>query len=405
MKILQIDVACNVTSTGRIAEGIGREVIADGGENYIAYGRYGAESKSQSFRIGTDFDVVLHGLYSRLFDRHGFASRRVTKNLIKRIDQIKPDIIHLHDIHGYYVNIAILFSYIKNSKIPVVWTQHCCWAFTGHCAHFDFVHCDKWKEECHHCIQKKEYPASFLVDNSRNNYRRKKKLFTHVQNMTVVTVSEWLGKLAEQSFLSEYPIKTLHNGVNVEAFKYSESNIRAKYNIQDKFLILGVASPWAKIKGLADFIKLKKICGNDIAIMLVGLNEFQMTSIPCDIIGIRKMDSVEDLAKMYSAADLFFNPIWEDSFSTTNLESLACGTPVATYRTGGSVEAVSEDTGFILAQGDVQGVLNIIRRVKDSGKGFYLNSCRSRALNHFRQEDRFKEYIDIYKSMLKTNKR
>jgi len=402
MKIFQIDVACNVTSTGRIAEGIGLEVIADGGESFIAYGRYGAESKSKTYRVGNELGVILHGIYTRLFDRHGFGSRRATKNLISIIDQIRPDIIHLHDIHGYYINFKILFAYIIERKIPVVWTQHCCWAFTGHCAFFEFVNCEKWKAECHHCRQKKEYPASYLLDNSKSNYYQKKEFFTNVPNMTVVTVSKWLEGLVKQSFLSKYPILTIYNGIDSETFKFRKNNVKEKYKIKDKFVVLGVASPWSRRKGLADFFELRKACGDDIAIILVGLEKSQILSLPRGIIGVEKTESVNELAEMYSAADLFFNPTWEDNFPSTNLESLACGTPVATYRTGGSIEAVSEDTGFILNKGDIEGVISIIQKIRNFDKSFYFHKCRSRALSYFRQEDRFKEYIDVYKAMLKN---
>ncbi len=400
MKILQIDVACNALSTGRIAEGIGRAVLDQGGESYIAYGRYSMPSQSISIRIGNRLSIASHLLLTRMFDMHGLGSKFATVRFLQKVEQIKPDIIHLHDIHGYYLNYMILFSYLRKRNIPVVWNQHSCWAFTGHCAYFDKINCSKWVTLCHRCKLKKDYPKSWLIDRSKTNYLTKKKIFSSVENMHIISVSKWMESLVKKSFLNRYPIETIYNGIDTAAFQPKQNDIKNRYGIGNKFLVLGVAAPWTERKGFYDFVQLSRnLDKSQFAILMVGLDKKRFRELPNGIIGVKKTDSISELAEFYSAADLFFNPTWEDTFPTTNLESLACGTPVLTYDTGGSPEAVSEDTGFVIKRGDVQSALGIIKKVKGIGKQKFLEACRNRAVNLFSQEDRYKEYLALYKDL------
>lgn len=401
-KLFQICVEGNTGSTGTIAEAIGELVLQNGWESYIAHGRFPRSSKSQTIRIGSDFDVMLHGIKTRLFDRHGLGSRNATKLLIDRIQKIKPDIIHLHHIHGYYINMEILFNYLAKESIPVVWTFHDCWSLTGHCAHFDFIGCKKWKTECNSCPQKKEYPASFFIDRSTKNYYLKKTLFTSVKKMAVVPVSDWLKNIVLESFMQDIPVQTIHNGIDTSNFKPQNngSETRAKYGIKNNFMLLGVASPWTMKKGLNDFHQLSKLLNEDEIIVLVGLNNSQIKHLPQNIIGLTRTENRQELIDLYSAANLFINPTWEDNFPTTNIEALACGTPLVTYRTGGSVEAVSAETGFIVDKGDITELLKVIKNVKEKGKHSYTEACRKRAVEHFNKDDRFKEYLDLYKTIL-----
>lgn len=401
--IFQICVEGNTGSTGRIAEEIGILAIQKGWNSYIAYGRFTRPSKSNLIRIGTDWDVFLHGMETRLFDRHCLGSKTATQNLINQIKEIKPDIIQLHHLHGYYINIEILFDFLVSASIPVIWTFHDCWSITGHCAYFDFAECDKWKTECNKCPEKREYPASLLIDRSTKNYYLKKVLFTSVKKMVVVPVSDWLKNIVLESFMQDIPIQTIHNGIDISDFKPQNngSEIRAKHEINKKFMLLGVASPWTRRKGLNDFIQLSKLLNEDEIIVLVGLNKSQIQHLPQNIIGLTKTENRQELIDLYSASDLFINPTWEDNFPTTNLESLACGTPLVTYRTGGSIEAVSSDTGYIIEKGDILELIKVIRNIKEKGKHSFSVACRKRAVEFFNKDDRFKEYLDLYLTILR----
>lgn len=344
MKVLEINSVCN-GSTGRIACDIARELIKQGNECVLAYGRGNAPSDIKTIKIGNNFDVKYHGVMTRIFDKHGFYSKRSTKKFIKEVEKYNPDVIHLHNLHGYYINIEILFKYLKESKKKVIWTLHDCWTFTGHCSHFESKGCQKWKEQCYSCSQKQEYPASKIKDNSKNNYRRKKDIFTSLDEsqLTIVTPSNWLANLAKESFLSKYNIKVINNGIDINIFKPTESNIKEKYGIDDKEVILGVASVWTEKKGLNDFIELASMLDDNFKIVLIGLNDKQLQEIPGNILGIKRTENVEELVKWYSCAKIFFNPTYEDTYPTVNLEAQACGTPVVTYNTGGSIETCCKE--------------------------------------------------------------
>lgn len=399
--LLQINTVINSRSTGRIAEGIGLTAISNGWQSYIAYGRDDRPSKSNKIRIGNDFDIKLHGIETRFFDKHGFGSVQATKKLITEIEKIKPNIIHLHNIHGYYINIELLFNFLSTTNIPVVWTLHDCWAITGHCAYFSFTKCDKWKTHCFNCPQKGKYPASLIKDNSFKNFEKKKFLFNSTHNLTIVTVSQWLEDLLKDSILKDVPRKVIHNGIDTDIFRPIEkTDILKKYSIDSKFIILGVANVWEERKGLNDFIKLSKKLSVDECIILVGLDTKKIKELPSNIIGIRRTESTIDLANLYSAADVFINLTWEDNFPTTNLEALACGTPVISYDTGGCNEALSTDTGFTIDQGDIEKLLICIHEIKKNKKNSYTNSCRQQAVKYFNLHDRFKEYIHLYNDIL-----
>lgn len=400
MKILfQINSVANSRSTGRIAEGIGNAAIAAGFSSYIAYGRYANPSSSHLIQVGQKKDYLLHCVRSRILDDHGMGSVAATRALLKQMDEIRPDIVHLHNIHGYYLNYPLLFQYLKDNNVPVVWTLHDCWPFTGHCAHFDYAKCECWKTGCHHCPQKTTYPASYVLDRSKQNWLAKKYYFTLPDQMLIVPCSYWLGDLVKKSFLGKYPVNVIHNGINTEVFRpCSATEIRSKHGWENKKILLGVASSWSPRKGLKDFIELSKLLPGDYCIVLVGLNPEQMKDLPANIIAFAKTESVQMLAELYSAADVFLNLTWEDNYPTTNLEAIACGTPVITYRTGGSPESISKGTGFVVEQGNLQGVLRAVPVLHKN-----VEVCREYALANFRQEDRFQEYVNLYQRLLKEN--
>lgn len=405
-KLLLINVSANSGSTGRIAEEIGQTAAARGYDCHFGYGRVGRESKAHLIRIGSDWDVRVHGLESLLFDNHGFGSRKATKRFIQEIERIKPDVINLHNIHGYYLNVEILFEYLAKMDIPVVWTLHDCWPFTGHCSYFDRYHCEKWKIGCHHCPNSKGYPKSLFLDRSKANYTRKKELFNRPKNITFVAVCQWMANNVKESFLGGYPVETIYNGVDVDIFHPSDkqSLLLSKNRMgidNHKKVVLGVASTWDKRKGLDDFITMSAQLPSDYQIILVGLNDKQIANLPSNIIGIKRTENVSQLAELYSLAEVFVNPTYVDNFPTTNIEALACGTPVVTYRTGGSPEAIDEKTGVVVNQGDMNLLLSAVEYVAKN-KSVYTNACRDRAVECFNKQDRFSDYVNLFDKIRKN---
>jgi glycosyltransferase involved in cell wall biosynthesis len=344
----------------------------------------------------------MHVLLTRIFDKHGFGSVRATKKFINQIVEIDPDVIHLHNLHGYYINIEILFEYLKNAGKPIVWTLHDCWPFTGHCSHYDFVGCDFWKSVCHECPNKSAYPSSWLIDNSTENFYRKKAIFTGVDNLVLVSPSEWLAIELKSSFLRDYKAVVIPNGVNRNLFKQAGDNdqVTEKNCLLNKRVVLGVASFWGRHKGLDDFIKLGKLIAKNVVILLIGLNENQQRTLPVNIIGLSRTENVEELVSFYSVADVFVNPTYVDTFPTTNLEALACGTPVVTYKTGGSPEAIDAQTGIVVEKGDVQGLAAAIGEVLSKGKRHYSGRCRERAEKYFDKDKQYLKYLKIYEELV-----
>jgi glycosyltransferase involved in cell wall biosynthesis len=334
---------------------------------------------------------------------HGFGSAGATNTLIKHIEEIKPDVIILQNLHGYYLNIEILFKFIRTLDIPVIWILHDCWSFTGHCTYFDSIHCEKWKTGCYQCPQKAVYPQSWLFDSSKSNFLNKKEIFTSIKNLALVTPSEWLTNLTKQSFLKDYRTVTIHNGVNLSIFKYQHSRLPLKkYNLEGVKYVVGVANIWNKRKGLDDFIKLSAVIDSETKIVLVGLKGRELKRLPANIIGIPHTDSTLELAELYSHAETFINPTWEDNFPITNIEALACGTPVITYNTGGCPEAVDANTGFVVPKGDIDGLLRGIDEIKKHGREHYRKLCRERAVRYFNCEDRYMDYKSVYEEMVEN---
>lgn len=390
MKVLMINSVCGIKSTGRIATDLADMLTEKGHTVKIAYGREEVPEKYKEYavRIGNEWDVRLHGLEARLFDNAGFGSKKATLKFLEWVREFAPDIIHLHNLHGYYINVELLFKFLKEYKRPVIWTLHDCWAFTGHCSYFDLCQCYKWKTECKQCPQKKEYPASILFDNSRNNYRNKKAAFQEVDNMVIVTPSNWLADLVKESFLREYETRVINNGIDLTLFKPTEGEFREKYKLGNKIIVLGVASVWEVRKGLVDFIELRKLLDRRYEIVLVGVSEEDKNILPYGMLGITRTDSVRELAEIYTAADIFLNLTYEDNYPTVNLEAQACGTPVITYRTGGSVESVLEEQ--VANQGDLKSVVELI--VKYEGKKTSVQSFYDKNVA-------FEEYIELYEEI------
>ena len=394
-KLLQINATANWGSTGRIAEQIGRVAIEAGWESYIAYGRNAKKSESQLFRVGSKWDTYFHVLISRLFDKAGLGSIQATRRLIDKIDEINPDVVHLHNIHGYYVNYKLLLKYFRGKDLKVVWTFHDCWAFTGHCAHFVTADCNKWMIQCHDCHLKCSYPKSLYADNSKGNYLLKKSLCSGLK-LTVVAVSAWMNDLVRLSFLQDKQVEVIHNGVDLDVFKPS-------FSVEhDGFNVLAVSNIWNEEKGFDDIVILRSLLDESVGITVIGLTPEQIKKLPLGIKGMQRTSSVQELVEAYSAADVLVNPTYADTFPTVNLEALACGTPVITYNTGGSPEAIDEQTGIVVEQGDVKALAEAVLRMRENPLSSH--ACRARAEEHFDKDKCFKKYIELYETLLNKSK-
>lgn len=392
-KIVHINTFPN-KATGSIMLSIHNELQKlDKWDSYVVWGRGRTpKDKVHEYNMQSGWETMMHGALSRIFDNTGFYSDYATEKLLQKMEYIMPDIIQLHNLHGYYINVKMLFEWIKHRNIPVVWTLHDCWPFTGHCAYFDYANCNRWENGCHDCIQKKSYPASLVFDNSKLNWLRKKELFNYKQ-LHFVTPSVWLHDLVKESFLKELPFSVIHNGIDTNVFK--PSNI--KCHIEGKFRILGVASEWTPRKGLQDFIQLYKMLNHEqMEMTIVGLTSQQIEALPEGIRGMRRTDNIEQLVSLYQEADMFFNPTYEDNYPTTNLEALACGTPVCTYSTGGSIESVNEGNGFVVEKNELVGVRKIIEeRLQSRKMGLHLDIDRKRISKEYMAEQYIKLYNDI----------
>lgn len=355
MRVLIINSVCGHGSTGKICGAIAEDYEKQGCEVKIAYGRDSfvpERYQKYAVRIGSDIQVRIHGVRSRLLDDHGLGSVSDTKKFLRFAEEFSPDIVWIHNIHGYFINYKLLFDWIKSRPdMQVKWTLHDCWAFTGHCTHFSVVGCYKWKEHCERCPQKKAYPASLFRDNSYANFETKKAAFTGVPNMTIYTPSEWLANLARQSFLREYPIEVKYNEIDTSVFCPTPSDFREKYSIENKKMILGVASVWSANKGLSDFVKLSKMLDDNYKIVLVGLSEAQIASLPENILGLTRTTNAKELAQIYTAADIFLNPSLEETFGLTTVEALSCGTFAVVYKNTACEEIVKIYGGVAVEHG------------------------------------------------------
>lgn len=396
-KLLQINECLNF-STGKITQQIGELAIANGWESWIVYSGREPElpSKSKLIRVGNFFISCLHYAEDKLLDNEGLASRWETKKLIKKIDEIKPDIVQLHLLHDHWLNYRILFRYLAKKNIPVVWTQHDQWATTGHC-YYNLVGCERWKEECHDCPLSKWY----CLDRSQRNFRLKKQLLADIPSLTIIPVSEWLGNIIRQSHLKHRDIQVIHNGIDIKTFSPQPTNAHERYGIdKQKKIILGVAALWDARKGLNDFYELaNRLSADDYAIVIVGQRTEDIKTLEnaCQMVFVDRTQNALELAQLYSSASVFVNPTYQDNYPTTNLEAIACGTPVITYRTGGSPEAVDENTGLVVEQGDIDGLISAIERL---GSGDYKEVCRKKAETEFDNSKCFNPYIKLYYKLL-----
>ena len=399
MKVLQVNSVCGFGSTGRIATDIADLLLARGDDCKIVYGRGDAPEKYRGIaeKISSPFDNKVHGVLTRLFDLHGFGSKNATRDLIKKIRGYGPDLVHLHNLHGYYLNIEILFRYLKKAGIPVVWTLHDCWTMTGHCSHFSAVGCNRYQTECHNCPQLKEYPATLFGGNVKNNYKRKKKAFTGVKDLTIITPSQWLCDVVKTSFLKEYPVLPIYNGVDLSIFYPRESDFKKKHGLEDKIMLLGAASTWTERKGLYDFVSLSKRLDPKYKLVLTGLSDEQIRTLPDGIVKLGRTETMEELAEIYSAADIFINASVEETMGLTTAEALACGTPVITYNKTAVPEVPDKTCGIVVEPG-VENLLSALEKVD-----FSAEDCVRRG-QFFEKTKQFEKYLAVYDQIVKKDK-
>lgn len=390
MKIVQINTTCGVGSTGKICVGISEVLTEKGIENYILY-----SSKSNGYKLGigcsNDKYIKLQALKSRIFGNYGFNSQKATKKMIEELGRIKPDIVHLHNIHGHDCNLEMLFGYFKKHKTKLVWTFHDCWAFTGYCTYFTMTGCDQWKSRCEKCIQKCDF--SWFFDKSRELFERKAKLFEDL-DLTIITPSQWLADMVKQSFFKEYPVKVVYNGIDLDVFKPTSSDIRKKYGFEDKKIALGVSVEWGQRKGLDVFISLANRLSKDYQLVLVGTDDRIDQQLPSNILTIHRTQNQKELAEWYSSADVFVNPTRDEVLGLVNIEALACGTPGVTFNSGGSPECYSQDCGSIVPCDDVDAMEKEIIRICTENP-YTVEACIEKA-RQFDKNDRFREYFDLY---------
>ena len=395
MRIVQINGGAK-GSTGKIMMGIAEVARAQGHEvmcaSPITTTNRDAGEDCGYYRIGTFNSRRLNVALARITGFNGCFAWFETYKLLKKIDEFKPDIIHLHNLHDSYINLPMLFSYIKKHNVPTVWTLHDCWAFTGQCPHFTIAKCDKWKVGCHNCPQYKEYPAS-LYDNTKKMWQLKKKWFTGVKNMTIVTPSEWLAGLARESYLKQYPIEVINNGIDLNVFKPTHSNFRKQYGIPgDKYIVLGVSFAWGYRKGLDCFVEMAEKLDERYQIVLVGTDDEIDKNLPQSIISIHRTQNQKELAEIYSAADVFAMPTREENYPTVNMEAIACGTPVVTFDTGGCAETVDTSTGIIVSVNEIDKLIEAIDVISQE----QINpEVYKKKVRNYSQDLKYMEYLEL----------
>lgn len=397
--VVQINSECGRGSTGKIAVSISKLLSQEGFENYIFYSGNHKSNYPLGIQINSKLNLRIHQFLARLCGDQGWHSYFATKKLIRKLKQIHPDVIHLHNIHGYYLNMPILFDYLSTYQGEVVWTLHDCWPMTGHCTHFTISGCNKWKTGCYNCPNKEKYPYSWFFDRSSTLYQKKKRYFTAIKKLTIVTPSVWLENIVKESFLKDYPVKVIRNGIDLTVFKPVQSDFRKKNLCESKFIILGIASVWSYAKGLDIFCQLAEKLAEKYQIVLVGTTAEVDKILPPNIISIHRTQNQEELAMLYSTADVFLNPTREDTYPTVNLEALACGTPVLTFNTGGSPECVKNKAEWVIQSNDIGEIITKLDALSRKPKGaIRISENRS----EYDENLCYRRYIKLYESLLEN---
>ena len=398
MRILLINSVCGTGSTGKIIADILDLLKKSGHEAKVLYGVGEARGviPQDAVKTANQWDYYLHNGLSRITDHAGLYSRKATYRLIQEIKIYAPDLIHLHTLHGYYINYEILFDFLKKANIPVAWTLHDCWPFTGHCTNFSAIGCKQWRDKCIDCPQLHRYPKCWFTGDAEKNFIRKKTAFTGLQNLVITAPSHWLADQISASFLKDYPVQVIPNGIDRSIFHPQGGDLRERYSLQGKKIVLGVANVWSKSKGTDDMILLSRMLDDAYQIVMIGLTSKQMEDLPKEIIGIQRTKNQQALAQWYSEADVFVNPTYEETFGLTSVEAQACGTPVVAYNTDGCPETVMQGNGIIVPQGDVNKMKEAIINI-----AFAEKRADSQKMDSFANDHVYQEYIRLYRSMLK----
>jgi putative colanic acid biosynthesis glycosyltransferase len=380
MRIFELNTFCGMGSTGRIAADIADFAAQKGEQTIIGFGAGMPAQGTEMYalRIGGKTGRKWHGALRKLLDGEGYGSALATRKLIHFLKEYQPDVIHLHNLHGCFVNLRLLFRYLATAGVPVVWTLHDCWAFTGHCAYFDLVGCKRWQTVCHNCTQEAAYPTCIGIGGSKRNYRKKKKLFTSLPNLTLVTPCQWLAGLLPLSYLSRIPVRVIYNGVDRGTFAPVDSDLRKRYGLENTYVALAVASEWDERKGLKYLYALAGLLGVEYRVVVIGLSKTQLRDLPAQILGLERTADAAELARWYSAADCLVNPTMEDNMPLVNLEAMACGTPVVAFATGGCPEVVTDGCGVVVARGDGAALAAAVKRVAPN-KAVCKDACLKQA--------------------------
>ncbi|UOO37548.1 glycosyltransferase [Oscillospiraceae bacterium CM] len=396
MNVLMINSDSGSGSTGRIADDLCHALIKRGHRCLLAYGRNNAGRNPDAIRVGSQWDVLWHTLQTRLLDAQGLGSKNATRAFLKEAALFSPDVIHLHNLHGSYINIPLLFRWLKKLNKPIVWTLHDCWPLTGHCTNFTAIGCRRWETGCQSCPQRQAYPKSWLVDRSAQNMALKRRLFTSLDKLTLVPVSQWLCQQAAQSFLGGCERRVISNGVDRCIFAPTESDFRAQNGLDGKTILLGAASVWSPQKGLSMFNALSALLDETYQIILVGVTQAQKKKLSKKIMTFEHIQDPQELANVYSATDIFLNPSVEESFGLVALEALACGIPVISNSFSANPELITPSCGLVLGDVSAAAFAQAVKKLQINP--FKQADCVKRA-SGFDKEIMLARYLDLYETL------
>lgn len=379
MRIAFVNSVAGFGSTGRIVWQLSQ---LPGVQGRIYFGRKDNLTDADVFRITRKAGNLEHAFCTFFMDRQGFCNTSETEKMVENLKNFRPDLVHLHNLHGYYLNCETLFRYLKESGVPVVWTFHDCWPFTGHCAHYDSLDCDRWKTKCQHCPGTMRYPFTINGSQVPVMYEKKKEVFCSLSpnQLSIVTPSNWLEDQVRMSFLGSQYIRTIHNGIDHSSFHYVQSDFRSVHHLENDFLILAVAGVWNHEKGLDDLVRWSHQMKDHQKLIVVGGPKHALKKFdPAHTITIPYVNGTEELCRIYSAADVMVNLTLEDTFPTVNLEAQACGTPVLTYQTGGSPESITPKTGMVIEKGNLESMIQNAEKIQNQEIIFSSPDCMRNA--------------------------
>lgn len=401
MKVLLIDVNYKYSSTGKIVHDLAHELINSGHQARVLFGRGESIDSDVALRVAPVWEVYFHALMTRLTGFVGVFSYFATKRLIKQIKKFKPDVVHLHELHGYYVNYSMVVRFLKSSNIPVVWTFHCEFAYTGKCGYaYD---CEKWKTECSSCPQIKEYPSSLYFDFTRYMFHEKKKDFEGFDNLTIVTPSAWLARRVKQSFLSNFDVRVIHNGIETDSifFPRNAGHLVEKYDLHQKRIVLAVApNLMDERKGGKWILDLASYYGDDVFFILIGVSE-AILNCPMNVVCLPKTKNQNELAEFYSLADVFLLTSQKETFSLVTAESLSCGLPVIGFDSGAPTEVAPAGYGLFSVYGDLVTLKRNLDAFLEGNLDFKSREeCRAFAVDNYSNRAMLDAYVCVYSEAL-----